>query len=240
MNKPWQIILSCEHAGNKVPVRYKPLFADNPDILSTHRGYDIGIAPVAVAMQKLLACPLSRYDWTRLLIDVNRTREKALFSEFSRGLSDAEKQHLFEAYYMPCRNQLLQIIHEKTTDALVLHLSLHSFTAILNGKVRKADMGILYDPSRSQELQVARQLQQNLKAQTGLHVRRNYPYLGRSDGMTTWLRTQFPQARYLGIEIECNQALLVARSPCDLARQFVEAIVKTQKTFRENPCKKSQ
>ena len=37
-----------------------------------------------------------------------------------------------------------------------------------------------------------------------LKVRSNYPYLGRADGFTTYLRKQF-KSDYLGIEIEINQ-----------------------------------
>ncbi|MEO8932838.1 MAG: N-formylglutamate amidohydrolase, partial [Xanthomarina sp.] len=32
----------------------------------------------------------------------------------------------------------------------------------------------------------------------------NYPYLGKADGFTSYLRKQFPK-NYLGIEIEVNQ-----------------------------------
>jgi len=36
-------------------------------------------------------------------------------------------------------------------------------------------------------------------------TRRNYPYLGCSDGFTTWLRQRFPERCYVGIELEINQ-----------------------------------
>jgi len=39
-------------------------------------------------------------------------------------------------------------------------------------------------------------------------VRFNYPYLGKADGFTTYLRKQFP-ANYMGIELEVNQAFSV-------------------------------
>jgi hypothetical protein len=38
-----------------------------------------------------------------------------------------------------------------------------------------------------------------------MRVRRNYPYLGRADGMATFLRKHFPEDSYLGIELEFNQ-----------------------------------
>ena len=42
----------------------------------------------------------------------------------------------------------------------------------------------------------------------GCRVRRNYPYLGKGDGLTTWLRRRFFSSEYAGVEIELNQAAL--------------------------------
>jgi hypothetical protein len=42
-----------------------------------------------------------------------------------------------------------------------------------------------------------------------LRVRRNYPYAGKGDGMTRSLRRSFPPKRYVGIELELNQALVL-------------------------------
>jgi len=36
-------------------------------------------------------------------------------------------------------------------------------------------------------------------------VRRNYPYTGKSDGFTAYLRRRFPADAYIGIELEINQ-----------------------------------
>jgi hypothetical protein len=36
-------------------------------------------------------------------------------------------------------------------------------------------------------------------------VRRNYPYRGSADGLTTHLRRLHPDGRYAGVEIEVNQ-----------------------------------
>jgi predicted N-formylglutamate amidohydrolase len=167
-----------------------------------------------------------------LLVDINRTQKRGLFSEFSRSLSDASKQQLIETYSLPYRNQLYRMIEKNTAGAQVLHLSMHSFAPNLNGKERNADIGILYDPSRKQELQFACDLQRYLKTQTGLRIRRNYPYLGRSDGLTSWLRRQFSQPKYIGLEIECNQALLGVWDARRFAGYFVDAIVKIDESFQ--------
>ena len=205
-----RIILSCEHAGNRIPAEYKHLFSNHQKILETHRAYDIGIAPIARQLQKTLDCPLCLYAYTRLLVDVNRTRKRSQLSRFSRGLNDSEKQHLIDAYDTPYKQRLRQMVAEQLQADAVLHVSLHSFTPVWNGQARNADIGILYDPARTQENDYAQSLQSTLRQQTGLRIRRNYPYLGRAEGMTTCLRKQFNQKRYLGIELELNQAFLAS------------------------------
>jgi Predicted N-formylglutamate amidohydrolase len=89
-------------------------------------------------------------------------------------------------------------------------LGIHSFTPILNNVVRNADVGILYDPSREAECHIADALISEIHARAPqLRIRRNYPYRGTSDGLTTELRQKFGEA-YAGIEIEINQALLTS------------------------------
>jgi hypothetical protein len=61
-----------------------------------------------------------------------------------------------------------------------------------------------------------------------LRIRRNYPYRGWTDGLTTALRGRFPATRYAGIEIEVNQALL--RNPVAwkrVRRALAEAVRQT-------------
>jgi predicted N-formylglutamate amidohydrolase len=82
---------------------------------------------------------------------------------------------------------------------------------VKNGKVRRADIGLLYDPAHPVEKNIcaflATLLQQKVKS---LQVRKNYPYLGKTDGFASFLRRKYPAKLYAGIEIELNQALLVS------------------------------
>lgn len=98
--------------------------------------------------------------------------------------------------------------------ARVIHVSAHSFTPILDGQARTADIGLLYDPSRAFESRVCRSWRDRLAtAAPHLRVRRNYPYRGTADGFTTYLRTRFPMDRYAGIELEVNQRLAQGSAP---------------------------
>ena len=114
---------------------------------------------------------------------------------------------MLERYYQPYRVWLETHVREAIARGeRVLHVSAHSFTPQLHGVVRRADVGLLYDPRRALELRFCRAWQQAIEAASpGIRVRRNYPYRGYDDGLTTYLRTLFPAGRYAGIEIEVNQ-----------------------------------
>jgi predicted N-formylglutamate amidohydrolase len=88
----------------------------------------------------------------------------------------------------------------------VIHISCHSFAPEMDGKPRDADIGLLYDPGRPAEAGLCRRWRIALKEYAAaLRARMNYPYTGRADGFTVYLRRRFPAANYLGIELEINQ-----------------------------------
>ena len=97
-----KIILTCEHAGNKVPTSYKNLFKNYRLLLNTHQGLDIGALAIAKDLQKHLKAPLIFSEVTRLLVDLNRfRRSKSLFSEVTAKLSRSEKLQILKEYYEP-------------------------------------------------------------------------------------------------------------------------------------------
>jgi predicted N-formylglutamate amidohydrolase len=93
----------------------------------------------------------------------------------------------------------------------VIHVSSHSFTPVLAGSERTADVGLLYDPRRRGEsLLCARWKDALAVVAPALRVRRNYPYAGKGDGLTAFLRRRYPDAAYVGVELEINQAIVLA------------------------------
>jgi len=93
----------------------------------------------------------------------------------------------------------------------VIHISSHSFTPELDGDVRRADVGLLYHPGRTGEVALAARWKTALeKAAPEFRVRRNYPYAGKGDGLTSHLRLRLPPAAYVGIELEVNQKIVFA------------------------------
>ena len=86
-------IISCEHASNRVPVRYVHLFHDKEKILSSHQAFDPGAAKLARWLGEELQTPVYLGSITRQLIDLNRSRSnrKSLFTQYSRKLDQNDR-----------------------------------------------------------------------------------------------------------------------------------------------------
>lgn len=203
------LILSCEHAGNGVPARWREVFLGHEGLLATHRGYDIGILPFAERLAADCGVPLYACSVTRLLVDANRSpHSPTLFSEFTREHPPADRRLLLDRYYYPYRHAVASAVGEALAGGgEVLHLSLHSFTPVFRSVIRNADIGLLFDPAAPEEAVFCRRWQELLRKRgEGWRVRRNYPYRGVSDSLATWLRRNLDhRGRYLGIELEINQ-----------------------------------
>lgn len=203
-------VISCEHASNAIPARWQHLFNGSEAVLASHRGWDIGAAELARHLAGVLSADCFLADASRLLMDLNRSRHHPqLFSGFTRPLPAQVRGEILARHYTPYREQVTAAIRARTAlGARVLHLSVHSFTPVLDGAVRNADVGLLYDPSRTRERAFAQAWETALKdADPALRVRRNYPYRGTADGFATALRRTLDEKCYTGFELEVNQAL---------------------------------
>jgi len=198
-------IITCEHAGNRVPGAYRSLFVGQESVLESHRGWDPGALEIAQHVSKELGVLPVVNEITRLLVEINRSlHHPNVFSEFSSALPLEARQLLLDTIYHPYRQQVEHAITQ--TGVPVLHISMHSFTPTWNGVQRKTDLGILFDPARSEEEAVAEHLKGKLEEYLPtFSIDYNEPYKGVDDGFTTYLRTRFSNREYRGIEIEVNQ-----------------------------------
>ncbi|MBR6454302.1 MAG: N-formylglutamate amidohydrolase [Fibrobacter sp.] len=232
------LMITCEHASNALPdfvlrafreynvleakrlgKESSNLFGIPEEVLASHRGYDIGAYIVYSNLVKRLKPDFNCLStYSRLVIDMNRSlTNKKLFSEFTIKLPKHVKAHITKLW-QKYRGKIDRFVSSKIPENMrdnqeqkpikVIHLGIHSFTPVLNGVEREADVGILYDPSRPAEAALAETLIKSIhEFYPQLSIRRNYPYLGKSDGLTTTLRQKFGTA-YVGLEIEINQKLL--------------------------------
>ncbi len=179
--------------------------------LSSHRGSDLGALSLAHALQRSHRVTLHASKVTRLLVDLNRSPgHPELFSEFSRGLDASERTRVLDRYYFPHRDAVASWIEARARRGRqVVHIGVHSFAPRIDGRDRTADVGLLYDPSRLPERVFCSRWKDSLRTiAPRVRVRRNYPYLGKSDGFTTSLRARHGSQHYLGIELEVNQRVL--------------------------------
>lgn len=226
--RPINVVVTCEHADNRVPPPLRPLFRGHAAVLRSHRGYDIGAMGIAERLADRLHAPLLVGATSRLVIELNRSlRHPRLFSEFTRSMPASDRARAIDTYYLPYRTAVEAAMRNASTNrSLALHVSVHTFTPVLDGKRRELEVGLLFDPSRPTESKICAEWRRALiRALPTARVRFNQPYKGTSDGFTTHLRTRLPDAAYAGIEVEVrNDLARTARAQRAWADALAESI----------------
>ncbi|MFO0722346.1 MAG: N-formylglutamate amidohydrolase [Myxococcota bacterium] len=210
---PIALVISAEHASNARP----PDFLDSgipEEIFETHAAWDPGVREVASALAERLGAPLFLGRFTRLYVDLNRSPvsaecvpTKAFGVEVpkNRGLSPEAIAARIEAHHRTYWDGVRGAIQAAFSRGQpVLHVAVHSFVEVYDGKHRPVDLGVLIDPEAPLEKRLADRLA-GAMAKSGLLILENEPYDGRADALTTALRKELGTARYAGVEIEINQ-----------------------------------
>ena len=208
--RPARLLLTCEHGGNKVPPEYAELFRRAARTLQSHRGWDVGALDLARRLGKTFEVPVLSVTWSRLLVESNRAPSNwRIWSEFTASLGAEEKVRILDRYWWPHRRIVDAEIGRQIAEGnRVVHVAVHSFTPVMSGIARNADIGLLYDSRRPAERELCLQWQAILEElHPTVRVRRNYPYIGATDGFPTWLRRRHSPDGYMGVELEINQAM---------------------------------
>jgi predicted N-formylglutamate amidohydrolase len=190
-----EVLIVGDHASNRVPQEID--LGINRALLSTHIGWDIGVAALAQA----LGAPLFLGNVSRLVIDLNRDPgDPGLVPQSSDG-HDIPGNHgdvsgRLAAYWQPYHDKLAAQI-ERTRPKLLV--SLHSFTPKLSGRpdeIRPWEIGILYN----QDDRAARIAVPILEA-VGVVVGDQLPYSGKILNATMNRHGEGTRTPYLGIEV---------------------------------------
>ncbi|PAU93507.1 N-formylglutamate amidohydrolase [Aliifodinibius salipaludis] len=203
-----QLIITCEHAGNEVPEEFRHLFDHGSEILKTHRGIDIGALELTNTISAMLEKEPYLNTVTRLLVDLNRsTQSPNLFSEFTREQPLHVREKIFKEYYQPHRKKIKEKIDQVIINGeQAIHVGIHTFTPVWENEEREVDVGFLFDPRNKAEQHFCYLWRTELsKRSAELRLKMNEPYRGTMDGFTTYLRRQYSDNNYLGLEIEVNQ-----------------------------------
>ena len=101
---------------------------------------------------------------SRLVIDLNRSiGHPQLWSAATRGAPRSCATSIVERHYRPYRAEVERLVRRSLSRGRrVIHVSSHSFTPVLDGKMRRADVGLLYDPRRRGEAELVRRWKASL------------------------------------------------------------------------------
>lgn len=206
-----RLVLSCEHASNRLPHPIRPGPLDAP-WLETHWAYDIGAAELVreIVRNTGSVAVLSRFS--RLVCDANRDpsdptvivpRVEQHPLGFNELLSPHERALRIERYHAVFHNKVDELLERRLPmGGDVVLVSVHSFVPALYGLQRELDIGVLFNPYEALATRLARALEAR-----GMITALNEPYSGRR-GLIYSAERHGLNHQVIYLELEINQALL--------------------------------
>lgn len=186
------LVLLADHAGRALPNEYGQLGLPGSEF-ERHIAYDIGVEPLTRRLAALTGAPAAMANFSRLLIDPNRGEDDpTLIRQLYDGtivpanypMAEVERERRLEAFYRPYHDavgSLIASVHEETGAAPFI-FSLHSFTPVMQGRVRPWHAGVLWDNDPRAPLPLIEMLGRD----TALVVGNNEPYDGALRGDTMY------------------------------------------------------
>lgn len=198
------LILTCEHAGNQIPTRYRSFFADAEVSYSTQGWYD-GARVVTVSLAESLGVSCFLHETSPFLVDINHTLGKSqLFSKLSQSFGDEDKQLLLDKYYFPYRLRVENAI--AAAPKPVLHISIGTFSPNEASDISTSNVSLFIDAARELERTTAARLIKSVEQSfENLQLKKEEVKAESHDSFVSYLRTRFLADEYIGIEVKINQ-----------------------------------
>ncbi len=191
-NRSLGLVLVADHAGRALPEDYCDLGLPRGEF-DRHIAYDIGVEAVTRKLAALLEAPAVLCRFSRLLIDPNRGEDDpTLIRQLYDGtivpgnypMNETERRRRLDLFFRPYHAAVASTIASvaAASAAAPLILSVHSFTPVLQGRIRPWHAGVLWDLDD----RFARPLIDMLAADPELVVGDNEPYDGALKGDTMY------------------------------------------------------
>jgi predicted N-formylglutamate amidohydrolase len=174
-------LIVADHAGKTIPRRLKQLGLAAAD-RDRHIAWDIGIGAVCEWMGKALDAVVIKQNYSRLVIDSNRTPgSEASILDMSEttavpgnlGLSDDDKRVRVGEIFLPYHNRITRELDRRRDSRRPTALiSMHSFTPVFKSEARRWHTGVLYQ----RDPRFAHILMELLAREQGLVIGDNEPY----------------------------------------------------------------
>lgn len=186
------MVLIADHARRALPEEYGDLGLP-PAEFQRHIAYDIGVEAVTRRLAALTGAPAVIAGFSRLLIDPNRGEDDpTLIRQLYDGtvvpgnypMAPEERERRLDRFYRPYHDAVGAMIASvaKASGAAPFIFSVHSFTPVMQGRVRPWHAGVLWDLDD----RVARPLIDMLAEDPLVVVGDNEPYDGALRGDTMY------------------------------------------------------
>jgi predicted N-formylglutamate amidohydrolase len=180
-NGPSPFLIVADHADNKMPRILNGLGVSAAE-RERHIALDIGIAAVSRLVADALGAPLIQQNYSRLVIDCNRTPgSETSMPEISErtpipgnvGLGERDKAVRVREIFRPYHDRIeTELDRRRQTGRPTALIAMHSFTPVFMDVARPWHAGVLYnrDPRFAHLLMAA------LKREEDLVIGDNEPY----------------------------------------------------------------
>lgn len=186
------LVLVSDHASRALPEEYGDLGLPGSEF-DRHIAYDIGVEDVTRLLAAELGAPAVLGGFSRLLIDANRGEDDpTLIRQLYDGtivpgnypMSEAERTRRLDLFFRPYHAAVGAMIASVAKDSGMapMIISVHSFTPVMQGRVRPWHIGVLWDLDD----RVAKAMIEMLAADAEMRVGDNEPYDGALKGDTMY------------------------------------------------------
>lgn len=205
-------LLVCEHANRRLPRKLGDLGLNETD-LRRHIAWDIGAAQVAKRLSDELDATLILQNYSRLVIDCNRSTDRPdaipIISELTeipgnQNLTSAEISARVEEVYEPFQRAVSdELDARRQSGRASILVAIHSFTPVFKGAVRPWHVGLLYN----RDGRLGRSLFDVMQDDRDLTIGINEPY-AISDETDFTIPVHGERRGILHIEFEIRQDLI--------------------------------
>ncbi len=207
-----QFVIVCDHAGKSLPRCLNMLGLPEAEC-ERHIAWDIGAGAVACLLGDAVDAVVIRQNYSRLVIDCNRTPGSATsIVELSErtvvpgniGLSKPQMDARVREIFQPYHDRIARELDRRREAGLrTILIAMHSFTPVYDAVARSWHVGVLYN----RDPRLAHVLIDLLQREPELVVGDNEPY-AMSDGTDYTVPIHGEQRGLPHVEMEIRQDLI--------------------------------
>ena len=229
-------VIAVDHASRRIPRKLGSLGLP-PTELSRHIAWDIGALEVAKRLSAALGATLVAQNYSRLVIDCNRSLDApSSIPEIGELTPIPGNMHLSGLEITARRAEIFQPYHDHLSDLLdermragqsTILVVQHSMTDVFLGVQREMHTAVLYDKDR----RLAGALLDALRIEPHLIVGDNEPYSGQSGTGFTLPNHAVPRG-LPHAEIEIRQDLILDEvGQAEWAQRLTDAFKNVRETL---------